>query len=102
MVLEDVDKKPVQNRCYELDEIKISQSKEIVPCFMYWGCTAMMDLQNCTSVGKDVLGPNGKAYPTSHEVYHAINIKTESSDAEEEEEPVPITFVEIKTEPEVS
>jgi hypothetical protein len=100
-------KKTVQNCCCVLDEIKISHSKEIAPCFMYWSCTAvidkdMMDLQNCTSVEKDVLGPYGEAYPSSHDANQAMNIKAEVSDAEEEEEPVPITFVEIKTEPEVS
>jgi hypothetical protein len=62
----------------------------------------MMDLQNYTSVEKDIPGPFGEAYPTSHQANQAMNIKAEVSDAEEEEEPVPITFVEIKTEPEVS
>jgi hypothetical protein len=102
MILKVMEKKPVQNCCCELDEIKISHNKEIVPCFMFWCLTAMidndtMDLQNCINVEKDVPGPFGKAYPTSHDANQAMNIKAEVSGAEEEEEPVPITFAEIKT-----
>jgi hypothetical protein len=75
---------------------------------MYWGCTAvidkdMMDLQNYTNVEKDVPGPFGEAYVTFLDGNEATNIKDEVSDAEEEEEePMAVTFVEIKTEPEVS
>jgi hypothetical protein len=74
---------------------------------MYWGCIAvigkdMMDLQNYTSVEKDVPGQFGEDYPTSLDANQTMNIKAEVSDAEEVEEPLPITFVEIKTEPEVS
>jgi hypothetical protein len=40
---------------------------------------------------------------SSHDAYPAISIKAEVlSDAEEEEDPVPITFVGVKAEPEVS
>jgi hypothetical protein len=48
-------------------------------------------------------------FPTSHDADQAMNVKAEEvSDPEEEEEeeeeedPMPITFVEIKAEPEVS
>jgi hypothetical protein len=47
----------------------------------------------------------GETFPTSHDANQAMNIKAEEvSDPEEEEEedPVPITFVEVKAEPEVS
>jgi hypothetical protein len=41
--------------------------------------------------------------PASHDTYPAVSIKAEVfSDAEEEECPVPLTFVGIKAEPEVS
>jgi hypothetical protein len=47
--------------------------------------------------------PCGETYPTSDDANKAKNIKAEAvSDAEEEEDPVPITFPKIKTEPEVS
>jgi hypothetical protein len=40
---------------------------------------------------------------SSHDAYPAVRIEADiSSDAEEEESPVPLTFVGIKTEPEVS
>jgi hypothetical protein len=67
------------------------------------------------------VGPYGETYPTSHDAAEAVNVKAEAvsvnvkaeavsvnvkaeavSDAEEEEDPVPITFPEIKAEPEVS
>jgi hypothetical protein len=61
-------------------------------------------LQNCTIMKKEVLGPFGETYPPFHDANQAMNIKAEEvSDAEEEEEDrMPITFVEIKTEPQVS
>jgi hypothetical protein len=41
--------------------------------------------------------------PTSHDANQAMNIKAEEvSDAEEEEDPMSVTFQEIKAEPEVS
>jgi hypothetical protein len=50
-----------------------------------------------------VLQKFGETHPTSHDANQAISIKTEEvSDAEEEEDRMPITFVEIKTEPQVS
>jgi hypothetical protein len=49
------------------------------------------------------VGPYGETYPASHDANQAMNIKVkEGSDAEEEDDPVPITFPEIKAEPEVS
>jgi hypothetical protein len=44
-----------------------------------------------------------QSYPTPHDANQAMNIKAEAvSDAEEEEGPLPMTFIEIKAEPEVS
>jgi hypothetical protein len=49
------------------------------------------------------VGPYGETYPTSHGANQAVKVKAEAtSDAEEEDDPVPITFSEIKAEPEVS
>jgi hypothetical protein len=49
------------------------------------------------------VGPYGETYPASHDANQAMNIKVEAvSNAEEENDPVPITFPEIKAEPEVS
>jgi hypothetical protein len=49
------------------------------------------------------VGPYGETYPPSHDAKQAMNIKVkEGSGAEEEDGPVPITFPEIKAEPEVS
>jgi hypothetical protein len=62
----------------------------------------MMVLQNYTTLEKGVLSPCGERYPASDDANQAMNIKAEvGSDVEEEEEPVPITFMEIKAEPEV-
>jgi hypothetical protein len=51
-----------------------------------------------------VLQNFGEMYPASHDGNQAMNIKAEEiSDAEEEEEdPMPIKFLEINVEPEVS
>jgi hypothetical protein len=49
------------------------------------------------------VGPYGETYPAYHDGSQAMNVKAEEvSDAEEEEDPVPITFPEIKAEPQVS
>jgi hypothetical protein len=63
----------------------------------------MMVLQNCTDIKKEVRDELVETYPVSHDASQAMNIKVEEfSDIEEEEDPVPITFPEIKVEPEVS
>jgi hypothetical protein len=60
-------------------------------------------LQNCTNLEKALPGPCGDTYPTSDDANRAMNVKAEEvSDAEEDEGPVPITFLEIKADPEVS
>ena len=63
-----------------------------------------MVLQDCTSSENILVGLYVETYSTSHESNQVINVKSEAvSDAEEEEEvPVPITFSELKAEPEVS
>jgi hypothetical protein len=49
------------------------------------------------------MGPYGETYATSHDANGAVNVKVkEGSDAEEEDDPVSVTFSEIKAEPEVS
>jgi hypothetical protein len=60
-------------------------------------------LQNPPDLEK-VRGLHSEICPaSSHDAYPAVRIKAEVlSDAEEEEYPVPLTFVEIKAEPEVS
>jgi hypothetical protein len=63
----------------------------------------MMVLQNSANAEIDVLGSYGEVYPTCHDSNRALNVRAEeASDAGEEEQPVPITFVEVKAEPEVS
>jgi hypothetical protein len=63
----------------------------------------MVVLQNYMKLEEVTPGPCGETYQMSHDANQAINIKAEAaSDIEEEEEPVPITFPEIKAEPEVS
>jgi hypothetical protein len=60
-------------------------------------------LQNSTNSENILVDPYGEEYPASHDADHAMNVKVEEvSDAEEEEDPVPITFPEIKDESEVS
>jgi hypothetical protein len=66
-------------------------------------CTVV--LQNCMDLQKHVPGTCNVTYPaSSHDANQAMNIKVEEvSDVEmEEEHPVPMTFVGIKAEHEVS
>jgi hypothetical protein len=61
-----------------------------------------MVLQNHTSSAMEVWDPCGGMNTASGDASQAISIKVEEvSDAEEEAGPVPITFPEIKAEPEV-
>jgi hypothetical protein len=56
-------------------------------------------------IAKDmmVLQNFDKMHPASHDAHRAMNIKAEEvSDAEEEEDPMPIELLEMKAEPEVS
>jgi hypothetical protein len=77
------------------------------PVICNGGCAAMIDkesmvLQNHTNSLMEVRDPCDETNPTARDASHTINIKVEEvSDAEEEEGPVPITFPEIKVEPEV-
>jgi hypothetical protein len=66
-------------------------------------CTVV--LQNCMDLEKHVPGPCSETYPTSsHDVNQGMTIKVEEvSDVEvEEKRAVPMTFVRIKAEHEVS
>jgi hypothetical protein len=59
-----------------------------------------MGLQNLIDM---VLQNFGKTYPPFHDANKAMNVKAEEvSDAEEEEDPMPIKLLEMKAEPEVS
>jgi hypothetical protein len=63
----------------------------------------MLVLQDSTVVKKEELSPFGETFPTSDDAEEVKNVKTEVvSDIDEEEDPVPITFMKIKVEPEVS
>jgi hypothetical protein len=65
----------------------------------------MVVLQNSMNIEKCVPGPCIETYPTSsHDAYQAMNIKVEEdSDIQEEEEhPVPMAFIGVKVEQEVS
>jgi hypothetical protein len=62
-----------------------------------------MVLQNYTNSENILVGPYGETYPACYDGNQAMNIKAEKvSDTEQEEDPVPKTFLEIKAEPEVS
>jgi hypothetical protein len=61
----------------------------------------MMVLQNQADLEKEVQGSCSETYPTSCGASQDTSIKVEVSDAEEEEGPVPISFLKIKAEPEV-
>jgi hypothetical protein len=62
----------------------------------------MMVLQNHTNSEMEVQDPCDETNPTSRDASQAMNIKVEeASDAEEEAGPVPISFLEIKAEPQV-
>jgi hypothetical protein len=63
----------------------------------------MWFLQSYTYSENLSVGPYGETYPASHDANQAMNVKAEAaSHAEEEEDPVPITFKKMKAEPEVS
>jgi hypothetical protein len=62
-------------------------------------------LQNCMNMERCVPGSHSETYPTSsHDAYQAMNIKVEdvSGVQEEDEDPAPISYEEIKAEHEVS
>jgi hypothetical protein len=62
----------------------------------------VMVLQSRTNSAMEELDPCDEPNPTAGDASHTIYIKVEEiSDAEEEVGPVPITFPEIKAEPEV-
>jgi hypothetical protein len=65
---------------------------------------SMLILQSCRDLEKCVPVPCSETYATpSHNANQAVNIKVEEdSDIEVEEHPVPMTFVGIKSEHEVS
>jgi hypothetical protein len=65
----------------------------------------MIFLQSPTIIKKELHGPFGETYPVFCDSDQAMSVKAEEgSDAEEEEggDPMPMTFLEIKAEPEVS
>jgi hypothetical protein len=65
----------------------------------------MMVLQNCMDLEKRVLAPCSETYPvSSRDANQDINIKVEEvSDVEvEEEHPMPMSFIGIKAEHQVS
>jgi hypothetical protein len=60
-------------------------------------------LQNCTKSEIIFVGPYGETYPACHDGNQAMDVKAEDvSGAEEEEDPLLLTFLEIKAESEVS
>jgi hypothetical protein len=63
----------------------------------------MLVLQNYTDLGNAVPGPCAETCATSHDATQAMNIKSEEvSDPGEQEDPVQITVLKIRAEPEVS
>jgi hypothetical protein len=62
----------------------------------------MMVLQHCLDSQKDVPASHSEACASSSHSDQAVDIKVEVSDAEDEEDPAPMTFMEIKFEHEVS
>jgi hypothetical protein len=63
----------------------------------------MIVLQSYTNSEKVLVGPYGETYPACLDGSEVMNIKAEElSYAEEKQDPVPITFPEMKAEPEVS
>jgi hypothetical protein len=64
----------------------------------------MLVLQNCLHSQKDVPGSHSEACASSsHDGDQAVSIKVEEfSDIEDREDPVPMTFVGVKAEHEVS
>jgi hypothetical protein len=63
----------------------------------------VMVLQNYANSENVLAGPYGERYPACHDANQAMNIKAEEViDAEEEEDPLPITLQEIKAKTEVS
>jgi hypothetical protein len=85
-----------------------SHSKESIHCLMCGVVHPFLRkmswfLQNCTDSENIVVGLYGETHPTSHDTNQALNVKVkEGSDVEVEDDPVPISFSEIKAEPEVS
>jgi hypothetical protein len=85
-----------------------SHSKDSILCLMCGVVQPFLRkmwwfLQSYTNSENVSVGPYGEIYPTSHDADQAVKVKAETtSDAEEEDDPVPITFSELKAESEVS
>jgi hypothetical protein len=64
----------------------------------------MVVLQNCLDSQRDVPGSHSEAFhSSSHDGDQAVNVKVEEfSDVKYGEDPLPMTVVEVKFEPEVS
>ncbi|XP_033608710.1 uncharacterized protein LOC117282583 isoform X2 [Cryptotermes secundus] len=63
----------------------------------------IQEIKDYTNSENVLVGPYGETYPTSHDADQAMKVKAKAdSDAEEEGDPVAITFPEVKAEPEVS
>jgi hypothetical protein len=62
----------------------------------------VMVLQSYTNSENVLAGPYGETYPACHDANQAMNIKAEEIiDAEEEEDPLPVTLQVIKAKTEV-
>ncbi|XP_023715287.1 uncharacterized protein LOC111868656 isoform X3 [Cryptotermes secundus] len=77
--------------------IILQRAEEVYP--------SVREIMNSTIIKKELRGPFGETYPAYCDADQARNIKAEIiSDTEEEEEeeenPMPVTFIEVKAEPE--
>jgi hypothetical protein len=97
-MLKVLEKEYAQDRCHGLNVMKNGHDKNNKLYFFY-GVIFHEDvvLQSYTNSENMLEGPYGETYPACHDGEQTVNIK-----AEEEVDPVPITFPKVKAEPEVS
>ncbi|XP_023701558.2 zinc finger protein 250-like [Cryptotermes secundus] len=89
------------NQAMNIKAEEVSDSQEEVDLLQITVQEAKAEPESCTNSENALVVPHGETYPTPHDAYQVMNVKAEAvSDAEEEEDPVPVTFPEIKAEPE--
>ncbi|XP_023707399.1 uncharacterized protein LOC111864405 isoform X2 [Cryptotermes secundus] len=91
------------NQAMNIKAEEVSDSQEEVDPVQVTVQEVKAEPENCTNSENALVGPFGETYPAPHDANQVMNVKAEAvSYAEEEEDPVPITFPEMKAEPEVS
>ncbi|PNF20204.1 hypothetical protein B7P43_G16409 [Cryptotermes secundus] len=80
---------------------EVSESQEKADPLQITNQEIKAEPEHCRNSENVLVDTYGETYPTPHNANQAMNVKAEAvSDAEEEEDPLAVTFPELKAEPE--